>query len=91
MGNHCLKSTCKPKLAISITSNRKSNEIITSNLLLNQIEKIYFYLKQEICENCYFKSTFKPKQAKIVTLNGKSKKIVTLNHLVSQNWKTLLL
>ena len=91
MGNHCLKSTCKPKLAISITLNRKSKKIITSNLLLNQIEKIYFYLKQEIWENCYFKSTFKPKQAKIVTLNGKSKKIVTLNHLVSQNWKTLLL
>ena len=55
------------------------------------MKKIYFYLKQEIWENCYFKSTFKPKQAKIVTLNGKSKKIVTFNHLVSQNWKTLLL
>ena len=48
MGNHYLKSTCKPKLAISITLNKKSKEIITSNLLLNQIKKRYFYLKQEI-------------------------------------------
>ena len=45
MGNHCLKSTCKPKLAKSITLNRKSKEIITSNLLLNQIEKIYILFK----------------------------------------------
>ena len=48
MGNHYLKSTCKPKLAIGITLNKKSKEIITSNLLLNQIKKRYFYLKQEI-------------------------------------------
>ena len=47
------------------------------------MKKIYFFLKQEISEKCYFKSTFK---AKIVTLNGKSKKVVTLNHLVSQNY-----
>ena len=40
------------------------------------MEKIYFYLKQEIWENCYFKCTFNPKQVKIVTLNGKSKKFL---------------
>ena len=45
MGNHCLKSTCKPKLAKSITLKRKSKEIITSNLLLNQIEKNIFLFK----------------------------------------------
>ena len=48
MGNHFLKYTCKAKFAISITLNKKSKEIIASNLLLNQIEKVYFYLKQEI-------------------------------------------
>ena len=93
MGNHCLKSTHKPKLAISITLNRKSKKIITSNFkpLLNQIEKNIFLFKTGNLRKCYFNSTFEPKQAKIFTLNGKSKKIVTLNHLVSQNWKTLLL
>ena len=54
MENHYFMSTCKVKLAKIITLNRKSKEIITSNLLLNQIVKRYFYLKQEIWENCYF-------------------------------------
>ena len=32
MGNHCFKSTCKPKLAKSITLNKNSKKIIASNL-----------------------------------------------------------
>ena len=51
MGNHCLKSTCKPELAKSITLNRKSKEIITSNLLLNQIEKTNNCIENSKSEN----------------------------------------